>query len=67
VLLPGMEKVLHCCFDKDAQYSMGNLQEQSFEEIWYGDKYQQFRRTLFTNRKEIEICKNCTEGTQVWV
>jgi len=60
-------KVLPCCFDKDAQYSMGNLQEQSFEEIWYGDKYQQFRRTLFTNRKEIEICKNCTEGTQVWV
>ncbi len=60
-------KVLPCCFDKDAQYSMGNLQEQSFEEIWYGDKYQQFRKTLFTNRKEIEICKNCTEGTQVWV
>lgn len=60
-------KVLPCCFDKDAQYSMGNLQEQSFEEIWYGEKYQAFRKTLFTNRKEIEICKNCTEGTKVWV
>jgi radical SAM protein with 4Fe4S-binding SPASM domain len=60
-------KVLPCCFDKDAQYSMGNLQEQSFEEIWFGEKYQQFRNTLFNSRKEIEICKNCTEGTQVWV
>lgn len=60
-------KVLPCCFDKDAQYGMGDLTKQSFEEIWFGEKYQQFRSTLFKSRSEIEMCKNCTEGTKVWV
>lgn len=59
-------KVLPCCFDKDAQYVMGDLTQQSFEEIWFGKKYQQFRETLFRSRSEIEMCKNCTEGTKVW-
>lgn len=59
-------KVLPCCFDKDAQYVMGDLTKQSFKEIWFGEKYQQFRATLFKSRSEIEMCKNCTEGTKVW-
>lgn len=59
-------KVLPCCFDKDAQYVMGDLTKNSFEEIWRGEKYQQFRSTLFKSRSEIEMCKNCTEGTKVW-
>jgi radical SAM protein with 4Fe4S-binding SPASM domain len=59
-------KVLPCCFDKDAQYVMGDLTKNSFEEIWFGEKYQQFRNTLFKSRSEIEMCKNCTEGTKVW-
>ncbi len=59
-------KVLPCCFDKDAQYVMGDLTQQTFKEIWFGEKYQQFRDTLFRSRSEIEMCKNCTEGTKVW-
>jgi radical SAM protein with 4Fe4S-binding SPASM domain len=59
-------KVLPCCFDKDAQYVMGDLSHHTFEEIWFGEKYQQFRNTLFKSRSEIEMCKNCTEGTKVW-
>jgi radical SAM protein with 4Fe4S-binding SPASM domain len=59
-------KVLPCCFDKDAQYVMGDLTKNSFEEIWKGEKYQHFRSTLFKSRSEIEMCKNCTEGTKVW-
>lgn len=59
-------KVLPCCFDKDAQYVMGDLTKNSFEEIWKGEKYQQFRSTLFMSRSKIEMCKNCTEGTKVW-
>lgn len=53
--------VLPCCFDKDAKYAMGNIKEQSFVEIWNSDKYQKFRQKLLTNRKSIDICKNCTE------
>ncbi len=59
--------VLPCCFDKDGQYVMGNVTETSFEDIWYGDTYQNFRKTLLKGRKEIDICRNCSEGTPVWV
>ncbi len=60
-------RVVPCCFDKDASHQMGDLREKTFEEIWFGEQYQQFREQLFRNRSEIDICKNCTEGTQVWV
>lgn len=59
-------KVIPCCFDKDAKYEMGDLNQSSFAEIWQGNAYQHFRKQLFRGRKEIDICKNCSEGTQVW-
>jgi radical SAM protein with 4Fe4S-binding SPASM domain len=59
-------KVVPCCFDKDAHFVLGDLNKNSFEEIWFGDQYNQFRSSLLKSRKEIEICKNCTEGTKVW-
>jgi len=59
-------KVVPCCFDKDAHFVLGDLNEQSFSEIWFSSKYKQFRQSLLTSRSEIEICKNCTEGTKVW-
>lgn len=59
-------KVVPCCFDKDAHFVLGDLKEQTFEEIWFGEKYRQFRASLLKSRNEIEICKNCTEGTKVW-
>lgn len=59
-------RVLPCCFDKDAQYEMGSLQEKSFEEIWRSQPYQDFRAQLLQSRKEIDICRNCSEGTRVW-
>src|SRR5882757_3890751 len=33
-------KVVPCCFDKDAHYVMGDLNETSFKEIWKGKKYE---------------------------
>jgi radical SAM protein with 4Fe4S-binding SPASM domain len=59
-------KVVPCCFDKDAHHVLGDLTKESFRQIWFGDRYHAFRRSLFKSRKEIEICKNCTEGTKVW-
>src|SRR5688572_7277283 len=59
-------KVVPCCFDKDAHYTLGDLSKNSFKEVWYSTAYQQFRSTLLRSRSEIEICKNCTEGTKVW-
>jgi radical SAM protein with 4Fe4S-binding SPASM domain len=59
-------KVVPCCFDKDAHYVLGDLNKLSFEEIWRGEKYNDFRSSLLRSRSEIEMCKNCTEGTKVW-
>jgi len=59
-------KVVPCCFDKDAHFVLGDLMKNSFQEIWRGEPYRQFRESLFRSRSEIEICKNCTEGTKVW-
>ena len=54
--------IVPCCFDKDAKYKMGNINNQRFAEIWNGSKYQEFRANLFSNRSVIDMCKNCTEG-----
>jgi radical SAM protein with 4Fe4S-binding SPASM domain len=59
-------KVVPCCFDKDAHYVLGDLNVKSFAEIWNGTDYKNFRSSLLRSRNEIEICKNCTEGTKVW-
>lgn len=59
-------QVVPCCFDKDAEHSMGNLQTSSFQEVWNSASYQNFRKTLMNSRTSIEMCQNCTEGTKVW-
>lgn len=58
--------VVPCCFDKDAHHRMGDLKEQSFNALWQSEPYRNFRQALIRSRSEIEMCKNCTEGTRVW-
>lgn len=59
-------KVVPCCFDKDAHHQLGTLEKEGFEAIWKGESYRQFRQALVRSRSEIEMCKNCSEGTRVW-
>jgi radical SAM protein with 4Fe4S-binding SPASM domain len=59
-------KVVPCCFDKDGEFRLGNLQERSFAAIWKSHSYHKFRSQILKGRSNIEICKNCTEGTKVW-
>lgn len=59
-------KVVPCCFDKDAEYRMGDLNENSFATVWNSKPYLNFRKALVTSRTQIEMCKNCTEGTEIW-
>jgi len=58
--------VVPCCFDKDAHHRMGDLKTQTFEELWTSSEYKTFRSSVLRSRSEIEMCRNCTEGTQVW-
>jgi radical SAM protein with 4Fe4S-binding SPASM domain len=53
--------VVPCCFDKDADHRLGDLKKQSFKQIWRGKEYDDFRSKLFSARREIDICRNCTE------
>jgi radical SAM protein with 4Fe4S-binding SPASM domain len=58
--------VVPCCFDKDATHRLGNIAENSFQNIWQSTEYQKFRQLVLESRSKIEMCKNCTEGTKVW-
>jgi radical SAM protein with 4Fe4S-binding SPASM domain len=55
-------KILPCCFDKNGNHISGDLNRETFREIWQGEKAKQFRQSLLDGRGEIEICRNCTTG-----
>ncbi|HBQ84510.1 MAG: hypothetical protein A2X05_19035 [Bacteroidetes bacterium GWE2_41_25] len=55
-------KVIPCCFDKDAEHIMGDLNQETFREIWNGPGYRVFRKAILKDRSMIEICRNCTSG-----
>jgi radical SAM protein with 4Fe4S-binding SPASM domain len=60
-------ELVPCCFDKDAEHRFGNLLNDDWNEIWQGEKAKAFRRTLKAGRHNIDICRNCSEGTRVWL
>ena len=59
--------VIPCCVGNEAnrrefqkETSLGNVFEHSFRDIWYGDKYKNFRRMI--RRGDVPIqCKNCSD------
>jgi radical SAM protein with 4Fe4S-binding SPASM domain len=55
-------KVVPCCFDKNSEYIMGDLSQDTFREIWEGPKYRIFRKSILMGRHMIEMCRNCTSG-----
>ena len=59
--------VIPCCFDKNADYVMGDLEETNLSEIWKNQNYMNFRTKLFADRSCIGICNNCTEGVKVYI
>jgi len=58
--------VVPCCFDKDATHRLGDLKTQNFGGVWNDPRYTAFRQSILRSRQEIDICKNCSEGTEVW-
>lgn len=58
-------RVLPCCFDKDGKYVMGNVSLSPFKKIWWNNRYHNFRKKIVRSRKEIDMCKNCSEGCKV--
>lgn len=58
--------VVPCCFDKDAEYRLGDLKNATFKDIWHNGAYKGFRKAILKGRDKIDICTNCTEGCKVW-
>lgn len=59
-------QVVPCCFDKDASQRLGDLKSEPFQAIWKNAKYALLRNSILKSRKEIDICRNCTEGAEVF-
>lgn len=59
--------VVPCCFDKDATHKMGNITKAQFKSIWRSGIYKEFRQKIWKDRQQIEICKNCSEGSKIWI
>ena len=53
-----------CCFDKDAEFILGSLKEQTISEIENSLVYKKFRQKITDGRSSIPICMNCSEGLQ---
>ncbi len=49
--------VFPCCRGPE-ELKMGDVTKESFEAIWNGPRYQEFRRRMFA-RDYPEVCKNC--------
>lgn len=54
--------IIPCCFDKNANHSMGKLNYESLKQVWRNNKYNKFRKGIFLKRRQFNICLNCTEG-----
>ena len=52
--------------DNAADEVAQNVNEEKSDKILKNKKYDKFRNQLLKDRKQIDICKNCTEGTQIW-
>ena len=46
---------------------MGELTGQTLSAVWSNEKYKEFRSAVLLSRGNIEMCNNCTEGTEVWI
>lgn len=55
-------KVIPCCFDKDAEHIMGDINYDSLKNIWNGNEFRSFRKSVLSGRDKIGICRNCTSG-----
>ncbi len=55
-------KVVPCCYDKELEYSPGDINNNYLKNIWKGNLMTSFRAKILTGKKDISICNNCPEG-----
>ncbi len=50
-----------CCFDKNADFSFGQITSSNFMQIWHGERATQFRCQILRDCSKFEMCRNCSE------
>lgn len=53
-------KVVLCCSDMYGDYEMGNINTTNVIDIWYSDKFLDYREQLLLSRSGINPCQNCS-------
>lgn len=54
--------VVPCCYDKDADFKLGNVGKKSMIDTWNSKEYSEFRKRILRDQESIEMCRNCNEG-----
>lgn len=52
--------VLPCCFDKNHEFAYGNIIKTPLHKILQQHNSSLFKKTVHSNRKSIEMCRNCS-------
>jgi radical SAM protein with 4Fe4S-binding SPASM domain len=55
-------EMLPCCYDKNGEFSIGNINEQPVERLWKKDRFMRFRKVVWRSKDVPVICRNCPEG-----
>lgn len=50
-----------CCFDKNAENTIGSIHKENIKELWQGKIFNDYRNVILKDRKKNQICRNCTE------
>lgn len=53
--------VVPCCYDKDAGFSLGRLDQQQLNGIWKGTPRRDFVNSVMRSRRAMGMCINCEE------
>ena len=51
--------VVPCCYDYDKKYVLGNVKNNTLQQIWNGDRIKDLRNELRSNIVENELCRSC--------
>ena len=52
--------VVPCCRDPKGEEVMGNILQQSLDDIWNGSRYREFRARIHRDQGAVGICKLCS-------
>ena len=52
-------KISLCCNDALGENTLGDLNIESIEDVWFGEKYAKYRKEIMESRVKISTCKYC--------